>query len=167
MPTSTNVTLANFNGNEFRGANGLPSNLSHDMNAYGTQQNQTSAAAPIVGNHYGYVHATGHSEMPQNIIKSEDANSSAYGRPTLPNVEGMSATQDNSLRWNSSFNGENQDNFIKVLGSTINDSIGSIVDADLAKVSAKLQALQIRQQLGTQTLSIANQSPSILLSLFK
>ena len=103
---------ANFNGNEFRGANGLPSNLSHDMNAYGTQQNQTSAAAPIVANHYGYVHATGHSEMPQNIIKSEDANSSAYGRPTLPNVEGMSATQDNSLRWNSSFNGENQDNFI-------------------------------------------------------
>ena len=62
---------------------------------------------------------------------------------------------------------ENQDNFIKVLGDTINDAIGSIVDADLAKESAKLQALQIRQQLGTQTLSIANQSPSILLSLFQ
>ena len=62
---------------------------------------------------------------------------------------------------------ENQDNFIKVLGDTINDAIGSIVDADLAKESAKLQALQIRQQLGTQTLSIANQSPSILMSLFR
>ena len=62
---------------------------------------------------------------------------------------------------------ENQDNFIKVLGDTINDAIGAIVDADLAKESAKLQALQIRQQLGTQTLSIANQSPSILLSLFQ
>ena len=62
---------------------------------------------------------------------------------------------------------ENQDNFIKVLGDTINDAIGSIVDADLAKESAKLQALQIRQQLGTQTLSIANQSPSILVSLFQ
>ena len=62
---------------------------------------------------------------------------------------------------------ENQDNFVKVLGDTINDAIGSIVDADLAKESAKLQALQIRQQLGTQTLSIANQSPSILLSLFQ
>ena len=62
---------------------------------------------------------------------------------------------------------ENQDNFIKVLGDTINDAIGSIVDADLAKESAKLQALQIRQQLGTQTLSIANQSPSILMSLFQ
>jgi flagellin len=62
---------------------------------------------------------------------------------------------------------ENQDAFIKVLGSTINDAIGSIVDADLAKESAKLQALQIRQQLGTQTLSIANQAPSALLSLFQ
>ncbi|MDB5478905.1 MAG: flagellin [Alphaproteobacteria bacterium] len=62
---------------------------------------------------------------------------------------------------------ENQDAFIKVLADTISDGIGSIVDADLAKESAKLQALQIRQQLGTQTLSIANQSPSILLSLFK
>jgi len=62
---------------------------------------------------------------------------------------------------------ENQDAFIKVLGDTINDSIGAIVDADLAKASAKLQALQIRQQLGTQSLSIANQAPSALLSLFK
>ena len=62
---------------------------------------------------------------------------------------------------------ENQDNFVRVLGDTINDAIGAIVDADLAKESAKLQALQIRQQLGTQTLSIANQSPSILLSLFQ
>ena len=62
---------------------------------------------------------------------------------------------------------ENQDAFIKVLGDTINDSVGAIVDADLAKASAKLQALQIRQQLGTQSLSIANQAPSALLSLFK
>ena len=62
---------------------------------------------------------------------------------------------------------ENQDSFIRVLGDTINDSIGAIVDADLAKASAKLQALQIRQQLGTQSLSIANQAPSALLSLFK
>jgi hypothetical protein len=103
---------ANFNNNEFRGSNGLPSNLSHDMNAYAPQQNQTSAAAPNTANHYSYGHAAGHSEMPQNNIKSEDTNSAAYGRPTLPNVDGMSTTPDNSLRWNSSFNGENQDNFI-------------------------------------------------------
>lgn len=45
--------------------------------------------------------------------------------------------------------------------------MGALVDADLAKESARLQALQIRQQLGTQALGIANQSPQILLNLFK
>lgn len=61
----------------------------------------------------------------------------------------------------------NQQNFISVLGDAVEEGIGAIADADLAKASAKLQSLQIRQQLGTQALSIANQSPSILLSLFK
>ena len=45
--------------------------------------------------------------------------------------------------------------------------LGALIDADLAKESARLQALQIRQQLGTQSLSIANQTPQMLLSLFK
>lgn len=49
----------------------------------------------------------------------------------------------------------------------MNAGLGSLVDADLAKESAQLQALQIRQQLGTQALSIANQAPAALLSLFK
>ncbi len=50
---------------------------------------------------------------------------------------------------------------------SLNNGLGSLVDADLAKESAKLQALQIRQQLGTQALSLANQAPQSLLSLFK
>ncbi len=45
--------------------------------------------------------------------------------------------------------------------------LGALVDADLAKESATLQSLQIRQQLGTQALSIANQAPQTLLSLFR
>ena len=50
----------------------------------------------------------------------------------------------------------------------LNSGIGALVDADLAKEkSAQLQALQIRQQLGTQSLSLANQAPQTLLSLFK
>ena len=49
----------------------------------------------------------------------------------------------------------------------LNSGVGSLVDADLAKESASLQSLQIRQQLGTQSLSIANQAPAALLSLFK
>ena len=50
---------------------------------------------------------------------------------------------------------------------SLNAGIGSLVDADLAKESAQLQSLQIRQQLGTQTLSIADQAPAALLTLFK
>ncbi len=49
---------------------------------------------------------------------------------------------------------------------SIEGGLGFLIDADLAKESARLQALQIRQQLGSQTLSIANQAPQILLSLF-
>jgi flagellin len=45
--------------------------------------------------------------------------------------------------------------------------LGALIDADLAKESARLQALQIRQQLGGQALGIANQSPQVLLSLFR
>ena len=49
----------------------------------------------------------------------------------------------------------------------LNSGLGSLIDADLAKESAQMQSLQIRQQLGTQSLSIANQAPQSLLSLFK
>lgn len=49
----------------------------------------------------------------------------------------------------------------------INSGLGALVDADLSKEAANLQALQTRQQLGTQSLSMANQAPNSLLSLFR
>jgi len=57
--------------------------------------------------------------------------------------------------------------FISKLQDTIDAGVGNLVDADLAKESAKLQSLQTRQQLGIQALAIANQSSSTLLSLFR
>ena len=57
--------------------------------------------------------------------------------------------------------------FVSRLDDAITAGIGNLVDADLSKESARLQALQVQQQLGTQTLSIANQAPSFILSLFK
>jgi flagellin len=57
--------------------------------------------------------------------------------------------------------------FVGKLQDTIDAGVGNLVDADLAKESAKLQALQTKQQLGIQALSIANQSSSILLGLFR
>jgi len=53
------------------------------------------------------------------------------------------------------------------LQDTLDAGVGNLVDADLAKESAKLQALQTKQQLGVQALSIANQSSGILLGLFR
>jgi flagellin len=44
--------------------------------------------------------------------------------------------------------------------------LGALIDADLAKESARLQSLQIRQQLGATALSAANTAPQFLLSLF-
>jgi len=58
-------------------------------------------------------------------------------------------------------------NFIGKLQDTLDAGVGNLVDADLAKESARLQALQTKQQLGIQALSIANQSSSSLLSLFR
>lgn len=57
--------------------------------------------------------------------------------------------------------------FVLKLSDTIESGIGNLVDADLAKESARLQALQVQQQLGAQALSIANQAPQIILSLFQ
>lgn len=51
--------------------------------------------------------------------------------------------------------------------NSLNSGLGALVDANLAQESAMLQSLQIRQQLGTQALSLANQAPQSLLSLFK
>jgi len=57
--------------------------------------------------------------------------------------------------------------FVGKLQDALNNGIGAIVDADLAKESAKLQALQVKQQLGVQALSIANSSSQTALSLFR
>ena len=57
--------------------------------------------------------------------------------------------------------------FVSSLQDSLNSGISNLVDADLAKESATLQALQTKQQLGVQALSIANSSTSVLLSLFR
>ena len=62
---------------------------------------------------------------------------------------------------------DNHATFIGKLQDSIQAGIGNLVDADMAKESAQLQALQTKQQLGVQALSIANQAPQVALSLFK
>ncbi len=60
-----------------------------------------------------------------------------------------------------------QSEFVGKLADSLKMGIGSLVDADMEEASARLQALQTQQQLGIQALSIANQAPSAILSLFR
>ena len=57
--------------------------------------------------------------------------------------------------------------FVGKLADEFEKGIGNLVDADLAKESARLQSLQTKQQLGAQALSIANQAPAIITQLFQ
>ncbi len=62
---------------------------------------------------------------------------------------------------------ENQQEFLSKLTDNIDTGVGAMVDADMEEEAARLQALQVQQQLATQSLSIANSSPQSILSLFQ
>ena len=62
---------------------------------------------------------------------------------------------------------ETQSSFVSNLTDSLKSGIGAMVDADMEETSARLQALQVQQQLGVQALSIANQAPQSILSLFR
>jgi flagellin len=87
------------------------------------------------------------------------ATSFSVAQTGLSNQLNQAGADSNFLDATVSFNSSKID--------SLNAGLGALVDADLSKESANLQALQIRQQLGTQALSLANQAPQSLLSLFK
>ena len=57
--------------------------------------------------------------------------------------------------------------FVGKLSDALEKGIGNLVDADLASESARLQSLQVKQQLGVQALSIANSAPATILGYFR
>ncbi len=106
-----------------------------------------------------------------NIILSEDATINAFVNADLAITE-LDDSIDNlgsvlARLGASSKRMEIQRTFTDKLTDALEVGIGNLVDADLAKASAELQSLQIKQQLGVQALSIANSGPSVLLSLFR
>lgn len=62
---------------------------------------------------------------------------------------------------------EGQQEFLDSLIDTLDSGVGAMVDADMEEEAARLQAFQVQQQLAVQSLSIANQSPQNILSLFR
>ena len=84
----------------------------------------------------------------------------------LETAKGLMAGKLNTLG-SASRQVDSQLTFTSKLSDAIKGGIGTLVDADLAAESANLQALQLKQQLGVQALSIANQSPQSISSLFR
>ena len=98
-----------------------------------------------------------------------DVSSEAGATAALGNIETLLS---NSIGAAAGFGSaqkqiESQGEFVQTLVDSLTTGIGALVDADMEAASAKLQALQVQQQLGTQALSIANQGPQNLLSLFR
>lgn len=87
----------------------------------------------------------------------------------LTEIEGLIQTSiDTAANLGSSARQiETQSDFVGKLSDLLTSGIGTLVDADMEASSAKLQALQTQQQLGVQALSIANQAPQTILSLFR
>ncbi|MEO0398781.1 MAG: flagellin [Pseudomonadota bacterium] len=102
-------------------------------------------------------------------LESIDVSTEDGASRALDNIEALIQT---SIDAASSFGSAQkridiQSEFIINLTDSLKSGIGSLVDADLEAASAELQSLQVQQQLGIQALSIANQGPQSLLSLFR
>jgi flagellin len=98
-----------------------------------------------------------------------DVSTGAGATAALGNIEGLIQTAIDAAAAFGSVEGriETQAEFISNLNDSLKSGIGSLVDADMEEASARLQALQVQQQLGIQALSIANQAPQSILSLFR
>jgi flagellin len=102
-------------------------------------------------------------------LATVDVTSDAGATAALTAIEGLLQTSiDAAAALGSSQKRiEGQSEFVNTLIDAMTSGIGGLTDADMEAASAKLQALQVQQQLGVQALSIANQAPQALLSLFR
>ncbi|HCK83417.1 MAG TPA: hypothetical protein DHW63_02515 [Hyphomonadaceae bacterium] len=104
-----------------------------------------------------------------SVTSALTLNSVANAQAAAAAIEGAATTLNLQLATMGSQSRalDTQKNFLSKLSDSIEAGIGNLVDADLAKESARLQSLQVKQQLGAQALSIANSAPSIVLSFFR
>jgi flagellin len=152
--TST-VQNASFNGVNL--LNGSVAKITSLANAQGTSVLTTLAENLSVGGSIVTLSAT----ATISTVASATAAISVVGT-SLNNVDTALATLGTSANAL-----DTHLNFVSTLQDTLTTGIGNLVNADLAKESATLQALQTKQQLGIQALSIANTASSALLGLFR
>lgn len=104
-----------------------------------------------------------------NLLQQFDVSTSTGASAALAGIEGLIQTSIKSAASFGSVQGriDTQAKFVSSLTDSLKAGIGTLVDADMEETSARLQALQVQQQLGVQALSIANQAPQSILSLFR
>lgn len=104
-----------------------------------------------------------------NGLSDIDVTSEAGATAALNDIEGfLQSAIDASSAFGSSQNRiSNQVEFVNTLSDSLKTGIGALTDANLEEASARLQSLQVQQQLGVQALSIANSGPQQLLALFR
>lgn len=149
------VTNANFDGANLIKSGGTT--ITALASADGTSKITISAVSLALGGSTVTVAAT-----------ASFATAAAAG--TLAGTVGTSITNLNAALAKIGTKAKSLDtylNFVSKIQDSLDSGVGNLVDADLAKESARLQSLQAKQQLGVQSLSIANQSTSILQSLFR
>jgi flagellin len=102
-------------------------------------------------------------------LDSINVSTQAGAVAALANIEGLIQTAIDAAAAFGSVQSriEIQSRFVSALTDAMKSGIGSMVDADMEAASARLQALQVQQQLGIQALSIANQAPQAILALFR
>ena len=148
------------NNAEFNGVNLLKTGATGFNALANAQGNATITVAAEVMSLGGTIVTVATTQAIDTLTKATNALSAVNA--SIDNVSGAMArlgTKSKALSTHLTFVGK--------LSDALEAGVGNLVDADLAKESAKLQALQTKQQLGVQALSIANQTPQLVLSLFR
>ena len=103
------------------------------------------------------------------LLLQEDINTPANASQTLTVLLQEERRVNNALAsLGSNFRAlEQQTEYLEILRDVTETGLGNIVDADMARASAKLTSSQVQKELAAQTVSVANQNPQIFLGLFE
>jgi len=131
-----------------------------------TVTNNTGAGLTAVA---GAVSTSGTAAGGLDLLGKIDVTTANGAKAGLTAIEGLIQT---AIKASAEFGSAQkridiQRDFVSSLSDSLKAGIGSMVDADMEEASARLQALQVQQQLGIQALSIANQAPQNILALFR
>lgn len=139
----------------------------------GQQATSITVVRNEIGTTYGVATWSGNTNVMACLSAATSASlTSGYFQQALSSM-GMLSNVENAV--NTALNNfgsisnylNNQISYNSDKIDSLNNGLGGLIDANLAQESAQLQALQIKQELATQSLSLANQAPSILLKLFQ